>query len=207
MEVVHILELLELLLDLDILDDPLEIDVLLELVSEAVSKAVDEKALILRLFLLNIFFGFAGLGETVEVGLRNELAEKANEEHGRCNTNALNVVAGAKFDAAHRGTSELDQNDLDHDSDDSDQDEERVVEEPSENVKFVLELSGVDGVKYLHEHEHLEEQSVLFSQCLSVIKGLLTTGISYGVNVWEVHVCGAVGLNFRPEELHIEDHH
>lgn len=62
-------------------------------------------------------------------------------------------------------STELDTCNLDNDCGNQDDDEQWVVEEVSENIDFSwLEFSGVYLVEYLHKHESVEENAVVFTR-------------------------------------------
>lgn len=74
------------------------------------------------------------------------------------------MLLSVQGDSSERVSTELNAADLDHDGDHKNEQEERIVEEVLEDVDFVrFQLSGVDFVEDLHQHEGIEENAVMFS--------------------------------------------
>lgn len=152
-------ELLEEVFFLLVLEGLFEVSVLIgQLVSEGSLEAVDEE---LGGFIVFQFLMLLLRGESLEGTVGDEFHEEADNEHGGGEGEALDVIVGGEFHAGHWGATELDEDHLDNDGQKSNHKEQWVVEEASENVQFVLKLSGVDRVEHLHENEDLEDQGVL----------------------------------------------
>lgn len=61
-------------------------------------------------------------------------------------------------------TSILNENALDNNGEDDNENEETIVEESLEDIILIFsKLSAVDFVEDLHEHERVEDQSVVFN--------------------------------------------
>lgn len=79
--------------------------------------------------------------------------------------------------SSKRLTTELDARNLDHNGDDQDENEERVVKEVLEDVDLGLfQLSGIDFVEDLHQDESVEEDTVMSSILVVPVSGVHSNG-------------------------------
>lgn len=99
---------------------------------------------------------------------KDNLEGKTGQDRGGSQQQAKQVLLEAQLDALERLSSVLDHGQLDDDGGNDDDQEELVVEEVLKDVVLVvLQLSGVDLVEDLKQHEHVEEDGVMLS-CLLV---------------------------------------
>ena len=72
------------------------------------------------------------------------------------------MLFNCQWCSSNEPPTELNYQNLDHNSEEFDGNEEPIVEEPLENVKFfLLEFTTIYLIEHLHENENLEENRVM----------------------------------------------
>ena len=122
------------------------------------------------LFLLNLLpvvgegAELNALGTDDQVIGEDDLEGKAGKERGGSKKEAEQVLFEAELDSLERFAAVLDHGELDDDGGHHDDQEQLVVEEVLENVHLiVLQLTCVDLVEHLQQHEHVEEDRVMLA--------------------------------------------
>ena len=99
-----------------------------------------------------------------EVVGEDDLEQQSREHGAGAKQQAEQVLLEAEFDGLEGFASVLDHGELDDDGADEDDQEKFVVEEVFKYVVFLsLQLSGIDLVEDLQQHEHVEEDRIVFS--------------------------------------------
>lgn len=102
-----------------------------------------------------------------EIVGKDNLEGKGGEEWGGSEEETEQVLLEAELDGLKGLASVLDHGELDDDGGNNNHQEELVVEEVLEDVVFVvLELTGVDLVEDLEQHENVEENGVVLSSLI-----------------------------------------
>jgi len=95
-------------------------------------------------------------------GKRSLFNDETPDELAKTEEDADEVLLHAERVAFHDSSADLDENHLDNESEDDNTHELGVSCDTGEDVEFtVLDLTGVDLVEELHEHEGLEDHGVM----------------------------------------------
>lgn len=99
-----------------------------------------------------------------EVFGEDRLEDEAGEEGGRTEDQAKQVLLETELHGLEGLSTVFDHGELDDDGGHQDDQEQLVVEEVLEHVDLVgLQLTSVDLVEHLEEHEDVEEDGVVFA--------------------------------------------
>jgi len=90
--------------------------------------------------------------------------EQAGEQRGGSQKETKEIFLETEFDCFHRFSSVLNHSQLNDNSADNDDEEKFIVEEVFEHVSFLIfQLPCIDFIEDLQQHEHVEEDGVVFA--------------------------------------------
>jgi len=94
--------------------------------------------------------------------------KQTGDQRGGSQKETKKIFLEAEFDCFHRFSSVLDHSQLNDDGADNDDEEKFIVEEVFEHVSLLIfELPCIDFIEDLQQHEHVEEDGVVFA-CLII---------------------------------------
>lgn len=128
-----------------------------------------------------------------------KLNQEAPNDATGTDTKADTVLGPVEWVAPDGDTSKLHQENLNNDGDGDNEDEEPVVEEVSKDVEIITQLTAVDLVEHLHEHESLEYHRIYDSL---VLLQLMTVSIFVVFEELSVVVVWKIEHGLSCEEKH-----